>query len=571
MNISFGKKLVIGCAIVFLCGISAALILLGSLKEIRTSFVQFANEDVALLELAQQLRFEDLLLMDTVKGVILTPQDTELYDTYAQTSESIKENIEEVLSLVSEEEHLLLGPLEQYHETLFDMEELRHLATRQPVVLRQMYSEEYRVVREEFALVLHEFVTIQEIRMREKEEELNAYVSLQQTTSISIIIFSTLLGAILIYFLLRVIKKPIRQVTNKLEELTNREGDLSSGLPVTADDEIGNLTTAFNEMLGSFRGMLYQVKETTEQIATSSEELTKSSDDTALASNQIAVASQQTLGNSREQLQAVEKAESYSTSMTRELEQISIKGNKMADSAKTSSSLAENGKDTLEKVVDKMKDIEESVGRTASIINELGNRSAEIGRMSSIITGIAEQTNLLSLNAAIEAARAGEHGKGFAVVADEVRLLADKSKESAVTIEKTIVQINEETGKAVHSMKEDVRNVNQGMGIALEAKEVFQQIQYSIVELEQEADQVSLFVLKVNKMSKEIDSLFSQVKRSAKETNRSSQDVSASTQEQLATVEEIASSAKNLSQIAEELKIYMGKFVLDKEESLGKP
>ena len=73
--------------------------------------------------------------------------------------------------------------------------------------------------------------------------------------------------------------------------------------------------------------------------------------------------------------------------------------------------------------------------------------------MTSIITEIAEQTNLLALNAAIEAARAGDHGKGFAVVAEEVRKLAEQSKNSASEIESMMNTIQEETAKAVLSIR----------------------------------------------------------------------------------------------------------------------
>lgn len=64
-----------------------------------------------------------------------------------------------------------------------------------------------------------------------------------------------------------------------------------------------------------------------------------------------------------------------------------------------------------------METIKGEVKKLATVIEELGQRSKEIGKILNVIDDVAVETNLLALNATILAAQAGEHGKGFGVVA----------------------------------------------------------------------------------------------------------------------------------------------------------
>ena len=117
----------------------------------------------------------------------------------------------------------------------------------------------------------------------------------------------------------------------------------------------------------------------------------------------------------------------------------------------------------MEKATDGLNRTNRSIQSSAEIINILGHRADDIGKIIEVIDDLAEQTNLLALNAAIEAARAGEHGLGFAVVADEVRKLAEKSTQSTKEIADLIQSIQREARQAVENMEHSTRIVEEGL------------------------------------------------------------------------------------------------------------
>jgi methyl-accepting chemotaxis protein len=101
-----------------------------------------------------------------------------------------------------------------------------------------------------------------------------------------------------------------------------------------------------------------------------------------------------------------------------------------------------------------------------SSARELGEASADMGKIVSIISGIADQINLLALNATIESARAGEAGKGFAVVANEVKTLALQTKEATGQINGQIARMQQVASVVVNSLG-DINTSVSGMTAAI--------------------------------------------------------------------------------------------------------
>ena len=172
-------------------------------------------------------------------------------------------------------------------------------------------------------------------------------------------------------------------------------------------------------------------------------------------------------------------------------------------------------------------------------IEELAQKSSEIGGILETITGIANQTNLLALNAAIEAARAGEHGRGFAVVAEEVRKLAEESGGSATTIAELVQEIQHGIDRVVGLVQQAAALADQGVESSERAQHVFAEIGDAITG-------ISSSVGGMAETSTEIATVAEQSSASAEEMSSATQETSAQSQELSSSLVELATTADRL-------------------------
>ncbi|MCL9800962.1 methyl-accepting chemotaxis protein [Pseudomonas sp. rhizo66] len=241
-----------------------------------------------------------------------------------------------------------------------------------------------------------------------------------------------------VVWLLRSKLAPLGDLVRQAEALG--AGDLSVRLNVSSNDEIGQLSRAFNQMSQALSTMVEHIRRSSAEVNSRAQALS---------------------GLSGGAYEGMEQQSGEITSMAGAVEEFSATSLNIADNMGATQRLAQEnaqqtqiGRSSMEEASSSLEQIAGALNSTATVINTLGQRSQEIGGIVGVITSIAEQTNLLALNAAIEAARAGEQGRGFAVVADEVRSLASRTRQATDEISSMIHSIQQETGNAISTMEQ---------------------------------------------------------------------------------------------------------------------
>ncbi len=231
-----------------------------------------------------------------------------------------------------------------------------------------------------------------------------------------------IVSAISIYFI-RNTNFKIRDIINVNKKVAS--GDLTQQYNDKGNDEFSEIGGNLNLMIGSIRSVIKSVNETTQVLNGESRKTRNISKQLAESTNSQA-ASVEEISVSMEEMTATIESNSQHASLTEQI-------------AKTSAKEIKSGNDSSNQAIDSMN----------SIRKELTS-----------IEEITQQTNILSLNASVEAARAGEYGSGFAVVAAEVRKLADRSKESANTINKRFSEGMVVVGNTAGKLSELVPEIN---------------------------------------------------------------------------------------------------------------
>jgi methyl-accepting chemotaxis protein len=198
---------------------------------------------------------------------------------------------------------------------------------------------------------------------------------------------------------------------------------------------------------------------------------------------------------------------------------------------------SENGMNAANAAMKGMENIKSSVSSLSEIINMLGKRANDIGKIVNVIDEVADQTNLLAINAAILASKAGEHGKGFAVVADEIKSLAERTSFSTSEIAGLIKSVQDDTKSSIVMAGEGIQTVEKGLTLVKDVSNALQDIVGSSRESSDMAKAIQRATKEQTHVIKQITNDMENTKlqtenisRAIKEQNRGSQLIIESTE-----------------------------------------
>lgn len=303
-----------------------------------------------------------------------------------------------------------------------------------------------------------------------------------------VIVVAMLISIVLFYVVLAWILNPIiRDIINMANFAGDiAEGDLTSEVQYSRDDELGMLAKSLQRMIGKLREVVLTVQSGADNISAASFQMSSSSQEMSQASTQQA---------------------SYIEEVSSSMEQIVENIQKNAHNSANAEQISSDGS--------------KGIVRSYEVTKMATENMRVISNKINVITDIAFQTNILALNAAVEAARAGEYGRGFAVVASEVRKLAERSKIAA----EEIIQL---TNKGVSLSEETIEILGELVPQIQVSANLVKDISNSSIEQSAGASQINSSIQKLNEVAQ----------------------VNASSSEELASsAEELAGQAEQLKEL----------------------
>ncbi len=320
------------------------------------------------------------------------------------------------------------------------------------------------------------------------------------------------------------------QIMVLLQQISaSAQGDLTVRASATTGD-LGTIADFFNGIIKNLQQLVVQVQDSTRQVNT----LLKDDEESVRSLSQDAEQQFTAIAAFRNRLIEMTTSMTYVAQQAHLAGQVTSQANETVFANETSMDLA----------VTKISMLRSTIEDTAQKVRQLGQSSAQISRIVSLIKEFAVQTDVLSVNAGLEANRAGEQGRGFAIIASEIGGLASRSSQAAREITQIVESIQLETSALAEAMSEGTTQAADSSHQVRNAKQTLAQLTVTAQKVNTLVQGISQAALTQSATAESIQSLMVTVETLSTTTANTTHKVSKALTQTIETAKELQRSVE---------------------------
>ncbi|WP_300668278.1 methyl-accepting chemotaxis protein [Desulfoluna sp.] len=302
------------------------------------------------------------------------------------------------------------------------------------------------------------------------------------------------------------ITQSLSHAIHGLKNIAEGEGDLTTRLLITSEDETGELARWINAFIEHLQSIVRDVAENAVGLNTASTDLTAVAAQLSQGAEQASVKTDNASAATEAMNARMTSVAAASEQATANVGMVAAASEEMSMTVQEIAANSEKASGITQNAVNKVQTAREKV-------DLLGGAAIEISKVTEVITEISEQTNLLALNATIEAARAGDAGKGFGVVANEIKALATQTSDATQAIKRQVEGIQGSTRETVT----EIRAISE---VIIEVNDIVTAIAASVEEQAVTTQEISENVAQAARGLEEVNTNVAETARASDEIAR---------------------------------------------------